>query len=386
MLAPVLGRCVAAGIPIIGNFGAANPRGAGRAIRRMLEREGAVAARIAVVEGDDLQDRLDDLDLTPWEGTSEGTCLPRDEVVAANAYLGARPIAKALAQGAHIVITGRVADPSLALGPLIHGLGWSPDDWDRIALGTMVGHLLECGSQLTGGYFADPGMKDVPDPARIGFPVAEVSAEGTATLTKAAGTGGRIDIRTAREQLLYEVHDPAAYVTPDVVADLSGAELTQVREGCIALSGVRGHPAPDRLKVTVSLLGGWLGEGEISYAGPNAAARGRLAIDTLRERLEIRGLALRTRLDLIGALSLFDGDDGMLREALGGVDHNDVRVRLAVEGTDRESVEAATQEVLALLCCGPAGGGGLRRHHVERIKTVSMLVPCTDVRPEVVFL
>lgn len=389
ILTPILEKCINAGIPIIGNFGAANPRGAAQRIMQILGGDNASPIRIAIVEGDDLRADLHDSPLSPWDGTPQDYVLPKDNVVAANAYLGAIPIAEALAQGAQIVVTGRVADPALALGPLINGLGWSVEDWDLIAAGTMAGHLLECGSQITGGYFADPGIKDVPDPARIGFPIAEVSQKGEVILTKAANTGGRVDVRTGREQLLYEVHDPSAYITPDVIADISEAEISQVGENRIALTGVRGRPAPDSLKVTISLNGGWLGEGEISYAGPNAVARGKMAIEILQERLKIRGLDLRTRLDLIGTTSVFDSDSGALRQSRDGTaayETQDVRVRLAVEAPDRSTVEAATQEVLAMLCCGPAGGGGMRRNHVQRINTVSYLVPKSSVQPRVSFL
>ena len=388
LLEPVLGRCLQAKIPIIGNFGAANPRGAAARIQKMAAAGGLTPPRIAIIEGDDLRDRLQDLTLMPWEGTPPGYSLPPDRVVTANAYLGARPIAQALSQGADIVVTGRVSDPALALGPMLHAFGWSDDDVDLIAAGTMAGHLLECGSQISGGYFADPGRKEVPDPARIGFPIAEVTSAGRVRITKAAGSGGRIDVQTGREQLLYEVHDPAAYVTPDVIADISDAEILSVDEDCIELTGVRGRAATDTYKVTVSLDGGWLGEGEISYAGPNASARARLAIATLRDRLALRGLDLRARFDLIGVASVFDSDDGALRSAPGKEqgEAQDVRVRMAVEDSDRSRVEAATQEVLALLCCGPAGGGGMRRAHVERIHTVSYLVPKDSIRPKVHFL
>lgn len=384
LVGPVLKRCLEVGIPIIGNFGAANPRGAAELILQMADSLGARKPRVAVVEGDDLRDRLTELPMEPWEGTPPGYDLPEDRVVAANAYLGAVPIAQALAEGADVVVTGRVADPALALGPMLHAFGWSLDDHDTIAAGTMAGHLLECGSQITGGYFGDPGRKDVPDPARIGFPVAEVTAEGRVRITKAAGTGGRIDIRTGREQLLYEVHDPSAYITPDVVADISGSDITDNGDGWIELTGVRGRAPTNSYKVTVSLTGGWLGEGEISYAGPNATARARLAIETLRERLAIRGMELRTRFDLIGVSSVFDSDDGALQRLYENT--QDVRVRMAVEGPERATVEAATQEVLALLCCGPAGGGGVRRNHVERIHTVSYLVPKDSIQPTVAFI
>ena len=383
IVGPVLDTCLASGIPIVGNFGAANPDGAAERIFELAKAAGLRRPRIAVVTGDDLRDRLADLTLSPWEGDASDDLLI-EQVVAANAYLGALPIADALSAGADIVVTGRVADPALALGPLINHFDWSPTDWDRLAAGTMAGHLLECGAQITGGYFADPGMKDVPAMDRIGFPIAEVTREADVTITKASGTGGVVDQRTAKEQLLYEVHDPAAYITPDVVADLTEAELADRGPDRVGLSGIKGHPATEQLKVTVSLTGGWLGEGEISYAGPNAEARARLAADTLIARLNGRGLDVRRRVDLIGVASILDDDRATLRSAM-APGAEDVRVRLAVEGPDRAAVEAATQEVLALLCCGPAGGGGARRNHVSRINTRSYLVPKAEVTPEVRF-
>ncbi|UOA33662.1 hypothetical protein DSM110093_03758 (plasmid) [Sulfitobacter sp. DSM 110093] len=386
LVGPIIAQCLDAEIPIIGNFGAANPRAAARAIHKLAKTAGARRPRIAVVEGDDLRAKIADITLSPWEGTPSDYSLDPARILAANAYIGAEGIAQALDEGADVVVTGRVADPALALGPLIHGLGWSPSDWDKMAIGTMAGHLLECGSQICGGYFGDPGKKDVPDPARIGFPVAEISAEGRVTITKANGTGGRVDVQTGREQLLYEVHDPAAYITPDVVADISEAEITKVAENQIELSGVRGHPATDSYKVTVSLRGGWLGEGEISYAGLNALPRARRAVATLKERMSIRGLNLRSRLDVIGIASIFDSDDGALQATISDAQAADLRVRLAVESDDKAQVMAATQEVLALLCCGPAGGGGVRQSHVERIHTVSFLVPKREIETKVTFL
>ncbi|MEM7496491.1 MAG: acyclic terpene utilization AtuA family protein [Pseudomonadota bacterium] len=385
LVAPILPRCIAHGIPVVGNFGAANPEAAARAISRIAATAGGPAPRIGVVTGDDIRDRLAEIEAVLWEGEDEGTAIPREGIIAANVYLGAGAVADALGQGAEIVVTGRVADPALALGMLMHHFSWAADDWPRLAAGALAGHLAECGAQVTGGYFADPGLKDVPGMASIGFPVIEVTADGGLTVTKPPGTGGRVDTRTVKEQLLYEVHDPAQYITPDVVLDLMDVTVDQTGEDRVAVGGVRGRPATQSYKVTVSVPGGWLGEAEISYAGPGAASRARLAADTIRERLKRRGLALRTRLDLIGVASVLDDDDGSLAAAAHTAP-DDVRVRLAVEAPDKREVEAATQEVLALLCCGPAGGGGLRRHHVRRIRTVSCLVAKSAVTPRIAIL
>jgi hypothetical protein len=239
----------------------------------------------------------------------------------------------------------------------------------------MAGHLLECGSQVTGGYFADPGIKDVPDLDRVGFPIAEIDADGACVVTKADATGGLVTERTVKEQLLYEVHDPAAYLTPDVTADISDAEVRSMGGDRVALVGVRGHPRPERLKVTVCFEGGWLAEGEISYAGAGAESRARLAADVLRRRLE--GLDLRV--DLIGAISIFADDAGRLLGAQNAGDARDVRLRVAAAHADRAEADRLVREVTALYCCGPAGGGGVRTAVRQRLDTMSCFVPRTEI-------
>ncbi|WP_458094621.1 acyclic terpene utilization AtuA family protein [Roseomonas sp. WA12] len=385
LLRPILARCAAHGIPIVTNGGAANPRGAARAVLRLAADLGLPALRVAVVEGDDVRgtDALDDLQ--PWEG-DEGAVLDPVQVIAANVYLGAAPIAEALRGGAQVVITGRAADPALALGPMIAHFGWGESDWDRLAAGTACGHLLECGSQVTGGYFADPGFKDVPGMHEIGFPIAEMDADGGFTITKPAGTGGVVNLRTVKEQLLYELHDPAAYLTPDVTLDVTGVMLAQEGPDRVRVLGARGVARPERLKATVSLPGGWLGEGEISYAGPNARARAALAGRTLRDRLPMLGIEGRVRVDLIGVVSVFDGDAGALGEADFVTDPADVRLRLSVATETKDAAERAAREVLSLLCCGPAGGGGARTRVVDRIRTLSFMVPRDRVHPRVTML
>ena len=224
----------------------------------------------------------------------------RGEIISANLYLGAQPIAQALDQGADIVVTGRVADSALALGPLLHAFRWSADDWDRLAAGTLAGHLLECGAQVTGGYFADPGYKDVPGLAEVGYPIAEVDEAGEIVITKPAGTGGVVNRLTVIEQLLYEIHDPSAYLAPDVVLDLTNVEVAEIGKDRVRVSGAQGRPAPETLKATVCVDGGFLGEAEISYAGPNAAARAQLAAEVVRTRVRKRVPHLNVRIDAIG--------------------------------------------------------------------------------------
>lgn len=380
-LRPVLGACLAEGIAVLGNFGAANPEAARQRVAAMAAQAGFGAARLAVVSGDDVRDRLHALDLIAWEG--ERRVLPSSEVVvAANVYLGAAALIEALEGGAQVVITGRVADPALALAPLCHHHGWALDDWDRLAAGTLAGHLIECGAQVTGGYFADPGLKDVPGLAELGYPIVEVEQDGRIVVTKPAGTGGVVNEQTVKEQLLYEIHDPAAYVTPDVVLDLRQVQIKQIGRNRVQVTGARGRPAPARLKTTVSFFEGFQGEAEISYAGPNAAARARLAAKVLAQRLAYRCPPdLKKRFDLIGISSVFDGDAHVWRD-LAEVEAEDVRLRLAVEHGQREVVERATQELLALYCTGPAAGGGIRRQHSRRLKTASYLVRREDASPQ----
>jgi Acyclic terpene utilisation family protein AtuA len=373
LLEPVLADCFHHRIPILGNFGAANPPAAARLIARLALRLGLPELRIAVVTGDDVQGSIA-LDQLPVHEADGSIDTRSARLVAANAYIGAAPLVEALRAGADVVVAGRTSDPALAIAPLVHHFGWSFADWDRLAVGAACGHLLECGSQVTGGVFWDPGCKDIPDPANIGFPIAEVTAEGGLVITKPEDTGGIVDLRTVKEQLLYELHDPSHYITPDVVLDITGCTLEQVGKDRVAVRGLRGAAAPETLKVTASFEGSWLGEGEVSVAGPNALARARATADVLLERLRRRGLAVRARVDLIGIASVHDSDDGALWRAYEGPEPPDIRIRLAAEGEDRDAVDQAAREVLALLCCGTAGTGGARWRLTPRILTRSYLV------------
>ncbi len=367
LLRPVLARCLQHNIRIVSNFGAANPDAAAQLILRMAAELGLPAPKIAVIRGDDLSAPAQRALLRTHLGAQVDTL----DVVSANAYIGAEAIAQALRAGAQIVVAGRVADPSLVVGPALAHHGWAADDWDAIAGATMAGHLLECGAQVCGGYFADPGYKDVPDLAHVGFPIAEIDARGGCVISKAEGTGGLVTLASVKEQLLYEVHDPAAYVTPDVVADLNAAEVVQIGPDRVALRGVRGHARTASLKVNVCFDAGWLAEGEISYAGARAEGRARLAADVLRQRLP--ELTLRT--DLIGVLSVMGDDGGRLLAALAPGQARDVRLRVATASPDRAHAERLLREVTALYTCGPAGGGGVRTALTPRLDTLSGLVP-----------
>lgn len=379
-LRPVLADCLQHGIAIVSNFGAANPTGAARRIAALAQELGLPKPRIAVVAGDDLSGDAGRMLLRGALGSQ----LDEARFVCANAYIGAFEIAAALRAGAQVVVTGRVADPSLVLGPAIAHHGWARDEWDALGGGTMAGHLLECGAQVSGGYFADPGRKDVAGLHDVGFPIAEIEADGACVITKASGTGGCVDARTVKEQLLYEIHDPARYLTPDVVADISEAEVAELGPDRVRLSGVRGHPRTETLKACVFSDGGWLGEAEISYAGPNAEARARMAMEIIHKRC---GGDMALRFDLIGISSVF-GDDGNrhlraaqptdLRAAQSS-GLSDIRMRVAGRHDDATLVDRLLREVTALWTGGPAGGGGVRTARRQRLSMQSCLVPRSGV-------
>ena len=377
----VLLMCVAKGVKIITNMGAANPLAAGHEVIRVARELGIGKLSVAVVLGDDV--------LAAMQGQADAQGLPLLEsdktfaslgvsVISANAYIGAGGIVDALAQGADVVITGRVADPALFLAPLIHEFGWAMTDWDLLGKGTVVGHLLECAGQVTGGYFADPGYRDVPDLARLGFPLAEVSSDGSAVITKVAGSGGCVTVATCASQLLYEIENPAAYLQPDVTADFSNVTLTQVGPDRVLVNGAIGNQRPDRLKVTVGHRDGFIGEGQISYAGLGARARAQLALDVLKERL-VGIEALDSRFELIGINAIHG-------PALAtGYEPYEVRARVAMRVATRTEAERVAHEVEAMYLNGPASGGGVTQSVREVIAAASMLIPREWVRTSVTF-
>uniref|UniRef100_B0T3V5 Acyclic terpene utilisation N-terminal domain-containing protein n=1 Tax=Caulobacter sp. (strain K31) TaxID=366602 RepID=B0T3V5_CAUSK len=375
----VLPLCVRNGVRVISNMGAANPLAAVRAVSALASSLGLHDLKIAAVTGDDVLSDLAGGDRRLLEQPGDVASLG-DSLISANAYLGCEAIVEALAGGADIVLTGRVADPSLFLAPLVHEFGWALDDWSLLGKGTVVGHLLECAGQITGGYFADPGVKWTPDLARLGFPLAEVSADGSAVITKVEGSGGRVSVATCTEQLLYELHDPTRYLTPDVTANFSTVVFEQVGVDRVAVSGGGGTARPRDLKVSLGRREGFIGEGAISYAGSSAVERGRLALEIVAERLKLIGVEpLESRFDLIGL-------DAIAPAAF--APHtlpNEVRARVVAR--TRTSAEAAQvgQEVEALYTNGPAGGGGVSKSVTPVVAVVSTLIARDATRPQVHF-
>ncbi|MHB1486561.1 MAG: acyclic terpene utilization AtuA family protein [Acidimicrobiales bacterium] len=335
------------------NAGGINPIAAGRVAIDVARAEGATGLKVATVVGDDIRPCSAQL------GLSDG------EVLFANAYLGARPIVQALDQGADVVITGRVADASLYLAPLVHEFGWDPHDWDRLAAGVAIGHLLECSGQVTGGNYSGRWWEHL-DPTRVGFPIAEVEADGSAIITKPKDTSGQVSFDTVREQLLYEVHDPAAYLNPDVVADFTSFTLEDLGGDRVRLSGGRGSPAPPTYKALVCSPGGWAGEARFAYAWPDAQAKARAAIAFVRRRAESDGV------DVEEWWEEYFGADGYGRatararaaddqEARPGAEPSEVIGRLAWRCADAATAGRVGRGSGVLGLSGPPGISGIGR-------------------------
>ena len=357
---------------VITNMGAANPVAAAIEVRRIAGELGLNLKVVAVV-GDDVLSVLNPEQLLD-NGQTVGALGKR--LISANAYLGVDGILEALRAEADVVITGRVADPSLFLAPQMFEFGWAADDWQRLGRGTLVGHLLECAGQVSGGYFADPDFKDVDDLARLGFPLAEVDAEGEAVITKVAGSGGRVSRATCIEQLIYEVHDPAAYLTPDVTADFSLVGFVEDSLDRVRAQGAAGRARPEQLKVSVGYLDGWIGEGQMSYGGPGAVARAQLARDVVLKRLELMGVKMHdVRAELIGM--------DALHGPRSSVEPWEVRLRIAARCEERSDAVRVGNEVETLYTNGPSGGGGASKSLRQVVAVASLLLPRGAVNPRI---
>ena len=361
--------CRKNGIRIITNMGAANPPAGAVKVGEVARRLGMKGVKIAAVTGDDVLDIIKGGSFTIDETGEESSSLA-DRMISANAYLGAQCVVDALGQDADVIITGRVADPALFIAPAIYAFGWEMNDWNLLGQATVMGHLLECAGQVTGGYFADPGLKDIPDLAALGFPIAEIREDGTFVVTKVPGSGGSVTLPTCKEQLLYEIHDPSSYITPDVVADYTEVRMIETGRDRVQVTGGKGRARTGTLKVSIGYRDGYIGEGQISYGGTGAVARGRLALDIVSARLQRTGVAFdEIRYDLIGLDSLHKGSLS--------VGHNPYEVRLRVAGRTKSMGEAVRigNEVETLYTNGPAGGGGVWKSAREVIAIASVLVP-----------
>lgn len=374
----VLRRCHARGTRIITNMGAANPAVAAKVVQETAHSLDIHGLSVAAVLGDDVRAVVECGDFALQE-TGETVESLGQRLVSANAYIGAEGIVGALEQGADVIITGRVADPSLFVAPLAYEYQWSFDDWQQLGRATLVGHLLECGGQITGGYFADPSIKDVPALDDLGFPLVEVPEHGPFVVTKLPGTGGVVTLATCKEQLLYEIHDPSAYLTPDVAADFSQVQIECEAPDRVRVDGARGKPRPDQLKVSVAYRDGFIGEGQISYAGTGAEGRARLAAEIVLGRLTRAGVqTTEIRCDFIGIDALHGP-----RLSGGGRHPYEVRLRVAARTSDIAHARAVANEVESLYTNGPSGGGGAIKATREVLSVGSTFIPRDLVRCDV---
>ncbi|MDQ3754296.1 MAG: DUF1446 domain-containing protein [Acidobacteriota bacterium] len=389
LMREILPACVERGIRVTANAGGVNPQGCAEAVlgaARELGLQGKL--RIGIVTGDDIMDRLDDflargIELKNMD-TGEPLSTVRERIQSANVYLGAWPMVEALGKGAQVVITGRATDTGLTLAPLIHEFGWQPDDWDRLAAGTIAGHIIECGAQCSGGN-CQFDWQNIPDLANVGFPIVEGVPDGTFVVTKHEGTGGRVSVPSIKEQLLYEMGDPHEYITPDCVADFTTIRLADAGPDRVRVFGIKGKPATEFLKVSISYAAGFKAIGTLVYSWPDAYQKARAADQILRARLERLGLKFDQVLTEFVGASATHG-------ALAGkpsADLPEVQLRVGVRGPEKQSVERFTKEIAPLILTGPPGVTGFaggRPKTEEIVAYWPALIPKTEIETRVEIL
>ncbi|TFG48086.1 MAG: DUF1446 domain-containing protein [Gemmatimonadales bacterium] len=382
----ILPAVVEKGIRVTSNAGGVNPRACAEGVREAARRLGlAGKVRIALVEGDDILPRLDDLQARGHELRDMDTGRPlseiRDQVLSANAYLGMAPVVEALDRGAGVVITGRVTDTGLTLGPLVHEFGWKRDDWDRIAAGTVAGHIIECGAQSSGGNLLKDWRK-VKGLANPGFPIAEAREDGTFVVTKHPGTGGVVNLASVTEQLVYEMGDPTTYITPDGIADFTSIRLAQAGPDRVRVEGIRGRPRTDMLKVSIAYFYGYKAVGTLVYSWPDAYDKARAADGILRQRLDDLGLEFEQ------ILTEYVGADATHGPLAGPPDPEapEIQLRVGVRARQKAPVERFTREIAPLVLTGPpsvTGFAGGRPDVQEVVAYWPALIDRREIEPHV---
>jgi hypothetical protein len=380
---PLIGRIARQirerGVTVIANAGGVNPIACAREVVRL-----APGLKVAVVLGDDVYSRLDAFLAKGYEmrdmDTGEPLATIRDRILSANAYIGAFPLAEALATGANVVIAGRSTDTALALAPMVHRFGWNADNLDKLAAGTIAGHIIECGAQCTGGN-CQVDWKTIPDMANIGYPIVEAEPDGSFVVTKHLSAGGRVSVDSIKEQLLYELGDPQRYITPDCVADFTSVRLAADGPGRVRVTGIRGGPRPPSLKLSISYANGWKAIGTLVYSWPEALEKARAADRIVRERLRNLGLAFEE------IYTEFFGVNACLGQAAPpNPDPSEVQLRIGVRGQDKKTVDRFTRELIPLVLNGPPGatGFGEGRPPVREIVAYwSTLVPREEIETRV---
>lgn len=361
---------------IVSNMGGANTPAAVKKILEIADNLHITGLKIAYITGDDITDHIHNYDnFSLWDSNQSLNSL--EHIISANAYLGADTICQALDMGADIVITGRIADPSLFVGPIIHEFHWNSTDYDRIGQAMLTGHLMECCAQLTGGYYADPGYKDIPDMHRLGHPIAEIDEKANLFFTKPEGSGGAVTVDICKEQLLYEIGNPSQYITPDGIADFSHVKFVQDGPNKVIASGATSHPATDTYKVNIGYMDGYIGLGEISYGGTNSLNRAKLAADIIQKRWEIIGITpVEKRIDYIGYNSLYkDSISNSIHEG----NFSEIRLRIAVRTKERSDAVRLIRELQCMYINGPAGGAGIASDIQSVLSVENILVPKSEI-------
>lgn len=372
-------------IKIITNMGSANPEAAVKVILEIAQELGIGSLKIAMHTGDDITDNIHKYKrLNLWESKDTLENL-LENIVSANVYLGAEGIKEALDNGADIVVTGRVTDASLFVGPLMYEFGWTEKDLGKIGQATLLGHLLECAGQVTGGYFADPGYKDVEGLEVLGFPIAEIDELGEFIITKVEGSGGEISLRTCKEQLLYEITDPSNYITPNAIVDFTNVTFKQIQKDMVKVTGAVSKGVPIDYKVNIGYKDCYIGTGEVSFGGLNSLNRSRLCAEIIEKRLEIVGAKIEEyRVDYIGYNSLFNSK---ISDQIKVADHfNEIRLRISGRTKNEHDARLLTREIDFLYTNGPAGSSGIETSVKEVLSICAMLIPKDDVKATIKYL
>lgn len=379
----ILRQAKETGTKIVTNMGSANPPAAVKVISKIAKEMGVTGLKIAMVSGDDITDQLDKYkDVLMWESKKTlGEIYP--EIVSANVYLGAEAIKTALGQGADIIVTGRVADVALFVGPIIHEFGWDNKDLYEIGQATLLGHLLECGGQLTGGYFADPGYKDVENLHILGYPIAEIDETGNFIVTKVEGSGGEVSLRTCKEQLLYEITDPSSYITPNAIVDFTNVLFKQKEKDVVYVTGAISKGAPDTYKVNVGYSDCYIGEGEVSFGGLNSLPRAKLCANIIEKRLELVGAEIEEyRTDYIGYNSLYKTNISNLFAPL---EHSEIRLKISGRTKTFRDAMLIAREFDYLYTNGPAGSCGVESNVRQVLSIDSIIIPKDDITTKVTY-
>ena len=381
-LSQVLGPAKEHGVKIISNMGAVNPHAAVAKAIEIAKQQGITGLKFAAVTGDSVFENIEqyyEKDILEFPGKIKDY---RDRLVSANAYVGAEGIMEALRNGADVIITGRVSDPTLTVAPLCYEFGWTlEDNPDQLGQAGLAGHLLECGGQVTGGYYADPGYKEVQGLDHLGFPLVEFSSDGSFILTKVEGSGGLVSVDTCKEQMLYEIHNPAAYLTPDATADFSQVRFTQVGKDRVSAVGATSHGRPEQLKVNLCYKDSFICEGEVSYGGSNALARAQMAAEMILKRIDLLDIETNeVRVDYIGYNSLYGSK---IADCIGTGMAPEIRLRVAVRTQDRANAMKMYNDFDSVYTNGPSGGGGATMKVSEIISVFSCFVDRADVTQNV---